>query len=634
MTSDLLRVLALESKPSEHERIRAHAVATGLQLQFEWAETRAQFEAALERGGFDLIVADHHTPGYDGIEALRAARARRPAVPYVIVSRSIGEDRAAECLHLGASDFVHKDRLERLPSALARALRSSADPGGREIEQLFRGMAENIRDVFWVGGADSGRVSYVSPAYASLWGRPADTLLAGQALWPEAVFPDDREAVDQARARLARGLPYSLEYRIQHADGGLRWIHDRGFPLPGDTGRGSRALGVASDVTERKRLESELLQAQKMELVGRLAGGVAHDFNNLLTIISGYVSMLLDKEGNPPASAEALKRVFTASQQATGLVRQLLLFSRKRAPLREAVDLNAEVEQMCAMLGRLLGETISVQFEPCPGSPRITADVGMLEQALMNLAVNARDAMPRGGILKVEVGFHAREPGPQAQRSLHTGDFATLLVRDTGSGIPPAILPRIFEPFFTTKGEGRGTGLGLATVQDILKRHDGWVEVDTEVGRGTAFRLFLPIAKAEAATDPGGSREAGARPRRATILLVEDEANVREFAAAVLQQEGYTLLQARSGENALEVWRWHAQRVDLLLTDVVLPGDLSGPELGARLRAEKASLKVILTTGYGRETLDEQAGGSRGAFVLGKPYTPRMLLHAVQEVLG
>ena len=630
MNRDFLRVLNLEADADDHERIRHMAVSTGLSLAFERAANRAEFEAALKRGNVDLVLADHCVPGYDGMAALDSALSRLPGVPYIIVSDSTGEDRAAECLRRGASDFVHKDRLERLPAAILQALRKPAQPGRlNEAEERFREIAENIRDVFWVCDAASGRALYVSPSYADVWGGPP----AGDGPWPEGVLEEDGPVLAEVRAKIATRSPYQADYRIRRPDASVRWIHDRGFPAPGKDSGPLRMVGLASDITDRKRLEAELLQAQKMELVGRLAGGIAHDFNNLLTIISGYVSMLLDKENLPPASEEALKRVFTASRHATGLVRQLLPFSRKRLPKREVVDLSAEVEAMVGMLRRLLGETIVIDFEPVRESPRASIDVAMIEQALMNLAVNARDAMPRGGRLSIAVGLPAHGVRPPRDVAAPAAEYACISVSDTGSGIPAAILPRIFEPFFTTKDEGRGTGLGLATAQDIVRRHDGWIEVETHEGVGSVFRIHLPTVRDEVAAAPAPEPLPAQKRGKATVLLVEDEANVREFAAAVLQQDGYTLLQAKSGENAKEVWRWHSARIDLLLTDVVLPGELSGPVLAALFQAEKPALKVILTTGYGRDTVGEHTKEGSPRFVLNKPYTPRSLLRAVHEAL-
>ena len=634
MNRDILRILNLEANAADHESIKRHASETGLAFTFERVADSAEFVAALKRGNVDLVLADFATPGFNGIAALESARAILPGVPLVIVSKSIGEDRVAECIRLGAKDFVHKDRLERLPAAIDRATQDLAQGHPRlDAEERFRMMAENIRDVFWICTADAARVLYVSPAFESIWGTPPGGILSALGGWMESVLPEDRKSFREARSKLATGVPYEIEYRIRRPDSSLRWIHDRGYP-DRESGSGpARAVGVATDITDRKRLEAELLHAQKMEFVGKLAGGIAHDFNNLLTIISGYVSMLLDKDSLPPDIAESLKRVFTASRQATRLVHQLLLFSRKRAPRREVIDLNSEVEQMVAMLRRLLGETIAVDFEASPDLPRISADVSMLEQVLMNLAINARDAMPRGGRLSISIG---PPPGDRAkgERAARKADYTCLTVRDTGCGVPAAILPRIFEPFFTTKDEGRGTGLGLATALDIVKRHDGWIEVETAVGTGSAFRIFLPLTSAD--VHPAEQAPAGAalKEGKATILLVEDEAAVREFAAAVLQQDGYTVLQADSGDKAVEVWQWHSARIDLLLTDVVLPGDFSGPQLVAMLRDQKVGLRVVLSTGYSRENLESTPMEGVPPLVLNKPYTPRTLLRAVHEALS
>jgi PAS domain S-box-containing protein len=631
MNSDNLRVLNLEADDDDHDLIRKRAVETGLNLQFERARNRAEFEAALKRGRIDLILADHCIPGYDGAIAMEAAARLAPDAPYIIVSDSIGEDRAVACLKRGALDFVHKDRLELLPTAIAQALQKPLDSTQRlAAEDRFLEMADNIRDVFWVCASDSGRLLYVSPAYDSIWGRSPEGIFSAQLGWPEFVLTEDLPVLAGAKAQLKAGSPYEVEYRIQRPDSSVRWILDRAFVVPDKSGGPARWVGVAADVTERRRLEGELLQAQKMELVGKLAGGIAHDFNNLLTIISGYVCMLLDKDNVQPAMAEPLKRIFTASRQATGLVRQLLLFSRKRAPKPEVIDLNLELEVMTEMLRRLLGESIRVEFVPADQTIWASADLAMLEQVLMNLAVNARDAMEPGGQLTIALKSIRRRHGP-AQSGTRVDDFSCITVHDTGAGIPAAILPRIFEPFFTTKADGRGTGLGLATAKDIVMRHDGWIEVESAVNVGTEFRIFLPSARAQKAAAPETAKSPGSA--KETILLVEDEANVREFAAAVLQQEGYTVLQAKSAEAAMESWQWHSSKIDMLLSDVVLPGELSGLDLGVALQESKPSLRVLLTTGYNRESVIPNAGG-KAPLVLSKPYTPRLLLQAVREALG
>jgi signal transduction histidine kinase len=508
MNRSPLHVLHLEASAADHELVRSRAGRSGQAFKFERAANRAEFEAALGRGDIDLILADHCVPGFEGMAALEAAQIRQPNVPYIIVSGPIGEDRAVECLKRGARDFVHKERLERLPAAILEALNGS-------------------------GGA------------ASL-------------------------------------------------------------------------------------TESDERQVQKMELVGQLTGGIAHDFSNLLTIISGYVSMLLDDESIPKASLEALKRVFTASGQATVLVRQLLLFSRKRVPRREVVDLNTEIEVASAMIGRLLGRSIVVEFEPSPDSPRISADTGRLEQALMSIAVNAREAMPGGGRLSISVGLHAR--GAKGPALTAKWDHACITMHDSGKAIPAALLPRIFEPDFASKEGGRGTG--LPTALEIVKELGGWIDVETEAAVGTTFRICLPLTQAGAVVPAPPKSSSATRTGKATILLVEDEANVREFAAAVLQNNGYTVLQGKSGEHALEVWQWHSAKIELLLTDIVLPGEFSGPQLGAILMADKPSLRVILSTGYSSDSVTPLSANGVLSLVLGKPYTPRILLKTVREALA
>jgi PAS domain S-box-containing protein len=633
MTSQNLRVLHLEPDEGHHQKIREAAVSTGLSLTFQRASNRQEFEAALRRGEIDLVLANHSVSGYDGFSALESARLRVPLAPYIVVCGDIGEDRAVECIRRGASDFVHKDRLERLPAAILRAIQGSGRvslPG--ELDGQFRELAENIRDVFWVCSSDTGKVLYLSPAFDGIWGRPSDSVVSAGLRWPDSVVAEDRGNLEAAQAKLAEGLPYQVDYRIVRPDDTVRWIRDRGFPIRARAGEPGRIAGVAAEITEAKRLETELLHAQKLELVGKMAGGIAHDFNNLLTIISGYVSMLIDREQLPQASLEALKRVFTASGQASELVKQLLIFSRKRAPRREVIDLNVEVESISTMVRRLLGETIVVEFEPAPESLRSSVDIGMLEHAIVSLAVNARDAMPKGGRLVITVGIRPQD-GPAPEFPVPPGDYATISVRDTGCGIPQNILSRVFEPFFTTRKDGRGAGLGLATTKDIMRQHDGWIEVKSEVNVGTIFTLYLPISRAEAASGADGRHGPSSKTSKRTILLVEDEPNVREFAVAVLQQDGFAVLQAKSGESALETWKWHSARIDLLLTDVVLPGELSGVDLGRRLQQDKPGLKVVLTTGYSREVVVPQVDGETPPLVLPKPYTPRTLSKAVRDVL-
>jgi len=631
-----LRILHLEDSEPDREFVSQALTGREIAFEFVYATNQAEFAAALESGKFALILSDFTMPGYDGMAALALAQEKCPDVPFLFVSGTIGEDRAIESLRSGATDYVLKERLERLLPAVRRALRESGERTRRhEAEERFRLMAETIRDVFWVTSPDGRELFYVSPACEQIWGRPVAELLADPTLWLQAVVAEDRPQVDAALAQLAAGSEYRLQYRIDRPDGSRRWIEDRGYPVRDPAGELKQALGVATDITARQELETQLLQAQKMEAIGQLAGGVAHDFNNVLTVVIGYARLLLDRETLPPDVVGPLTQIFTAGTRAANLTRQLLLFSRKQAVNRRAVDLNQIAGDIAEMLHRLIGEHIKLKLalspDPCPAE----ADAGMIEQVLMNLAVNARDAMLDGGTLTV-ASEHVTIADPAGYRhpAARPGNFVCLSVRDTGCGIPPENLQRIFEPFFTTKEAGSGTGLGLATVFGIVQQHQGWIELESAVGVGTCFRILLPAVPQEAvvpARQPAKPTTVSGGTE--TILLVEDEAPVREFGVAVLRGHGYRVLQAGSGAEALEVWKWHGPRIALLLSDLVMPEGLGGVELAARLRQAKPTLKVVLTSGYAHGSTGEEFHPPAGTHFIHKPYRPQLLAQTVRDAL-
>ena len=638
-----LRILHLEDNPHDREFVHRVMEKAGLHCEFVYADRANEFHDALERQTIDLILSDFTLPGYDGAEALALAREKRPEVPYIFVSGTIGEERAVESLKSGAVDYILKSNLSRLPSAIRaamrevreRRLRRQAEQALRASEERFREMAGSIRDVFWIAPPDARRLMYVSPGYAKIWGRPVAELHERPELWTESIVPEDRERVLAALDTLPEGQDIRVEYRITRPDGTVRWIENRASPSRDAAGQVAHAVGVAADITERKQLQEQLLQAQKMEALGQLAGGIAHDFNNLLTVINGYASLTLVREDLPEDVLRPLQQIYSAGERAVNLTRQLLVFSRKESVQLKSLDLNEGITETATMLGRLIGEHIGLMLSLHPGLPPVEAHMGMIEQVLVNLAVNARDAMPRGGKLAiatepVEIGAAQVRNHPRRR----PGRFARLSVSDTGSGIPPDVLPRIFEPFFTTKKAGEGTGLGLAMVFGIVETHHGWVEVESRLGEGTTFSIFLPQALPAA---PAAAPQAGQDRRVAggaeTILLVEDEDAVREFARAALQHFGYRVLQASTGKEALETWKWHSSRIKLLLTDMVLPDNLSGLELARRLRSENPALKVICASGYTREMINRLAASPEKIRFLQKPYQPRPLAQAVRECL-
>jgi len=392
-------------------------------------------------------------------------------------------------------------------------------------------------------------------------------------------------------------------------------------------------LSLLRDATSHRRLEEQLRQSQKMEAIGQLAGGIAHDFNNILTIILGHATLLTMAQLDAKALVSA-QQIKQASERAAGLTRQLLAFGRKQIFNPRPLDLNRVVGKMTDLLARLLGEDITLQIHPNNEPAVVSADVSMLEQILLNLSVNSRDAMPRGGRLTIRIETENLDvEHTRRVAEARPGRFVRLSHEDTGEGIPPENLSRIFEPFFTTKELGKGTGLGLATVFGIVKQHEGWVEVESELGKGTAFHLYFPVSP-EPATDPDQADvQFHARKGTETILVVEDERDLRESVTRTLNLTGYRGFQAVDGQNALQIWAEYKQEINLLFTDIIMPGGLNGRELADRLWAERPELKVIFSSGYGAEALGKNFKLNPKLNYLQKPYLPQTLSRVIRRCL-
>jgi PAS domain S-box-containing protein len=398
-------------------------------------------------------------------------------------------------------------------------------------------------------------------------------------------------------------------------------------------GRPLMMLSLFRDVTMQRRLEEQLRQSQKMEAIGQLAGGVAHDFNNILTVIHGHASLLL-ASGLDDTGARSAQQITSAAERAAGLTRQLLTFSRRQLIQPKKLDMNKVVGNMTDMLGRILGEDVSLQLNYSQSPATVEADAGMMEQVLLNLAVNARDAMPRGGQLGVRISIvEVNEVHVQRHPEARVGTFVCVSKSDTGCGIPAENLSRIFEPFFTTKEIGKGTGLGLATVYGIVKQHQGWIEVESVVGKGTTFRIYVPFVGKEQAEAEKPTTQITIRGGTETILLVEDENPVRELVARILQKYGYKILQAATGTAAVKIWDEHRNEIALLLTDLVMPDNMNGRELAETLWEQKPDLKVIFTSGYSADIVGKDFKLESDLNFLQKPYQPQTLALTVRRCL-
>jgi len=507
--------------------------------------------------------------------------------------------------------------------AAAAALQSS--------ETLFRSVWENSVDGMRLAD-ERGVIVAVNNAYCKMTGMEARSL-EGKPFTVVYSASENREAIHKQLLGhfAARAVQQEREEHYMLHDGRavVLEISDSFIEIQG---RPPLMLSLFRDITIQKRLEEQLRQSQKMEAIGQLAGGVAHDFNNILTVIHGHAS-LLTCAGLDETNTRSARQITQAAERAAGLTRQLLTFSRRQLIQPKRLDMNKIVGNMTDMLGRIMGEDVMLQLNYSNSPAIVEADAGMMEQVLLNLAVNARDAMPRGGQLTVRISIvDVNEDHVRRHPEARAGQFICVSNTDTGSGIPPENLPRIFEPFFTTKEIGKGTGLGLATVYGIVKQHQGWVEVESAVGKGTTFRIFIPHA-GERIESETPMAQIQIRGGTETILLVEDEKPVCELVARVLEKHGYKALQAGTGAEALDIWRSHRNEIHLLLTDLIMPGNMNGRELAEALWAERPDLKVIFTSGYSADIVGKDFKIESDLNFLQKPYHPQALALAVRRCL-
>jgi len=628
-----LNILIVEDSPNDAALLVAELQSAGFDPKWRRVQTEPDFRAGLAERP-DIVFSDFTLPQFSVRRALEVLHENEFDIPFIVVSGTIGEERAVESMKAGATDYVLKDRPARLGPSVHRALREAKERSERlRAEEQLRLITETSNEVFWRADADLSAMFYVSPGYERVWGRSIEHLRQNPRAFLEAIHPEDRGRVLYDLARETKGGPFAHEYRIIRPDGSIRWIWDRGFPVRRDGGPVTEFVGVAQDITERKQLEAQFRQAQKMESIGQLAGGVAHDFNNLLTVIQGHASLLLSDPSVSGDTGESAEQISLAAERAAGLTRQLLTFSRRQVIQSHPLNLNDVIAGVIQMLRRVLGEDITLHFEAA-SLPPILADAGMLEQILMNLAINARDAMPKGGALKIRTGVETvDETFAQKNPEASAGPFVWLTVSDTGSGIPPENLSKIFEPFFTTKEIGKGTGLGLATVYGIVKQHHGWITLESELSKGTTFKIYFPATEGQAETSSRSAPEEKIRGGNETILLVEDEVPVRRLVRNILEARGYRVIEADSGQPALEEWQRHHGHVDLLLTDLVMPGGMNGRELAEALHAQNPKLKIIFMSGYGAEVVGKDFHLREGTNFLQKPFPPRALAACVRDCL-
>jgi two-component system, cell cycle sensor histidine kinase and response regulator CckA len=498
-------------------------------------------------------------------------------------------------------------------------------------EELFSLIGENAADMIAVVTIHGERV-YNSPSYQKLLGYTPEDLESTSAY--EQIHPDDQPAVKVAADEAKKtGIGRRVEYRIRHKNGEWRVLESTASAVRNSNGDVEKLVIVNRDITERRHLEQQLLLSQRLEAVGKLSGGIAHDFNNILGVIIGYSEALQQTMATDDPMREAIDEIEKAGQRAAALTQQLLAFSRKQVLEPKILDLNSIVSEVEKMLRRLIGEDVELEIISTPTLGRVKADRGQIEQVILNLAVNARDAMPRGGKLKIEtMNADLDENDARRTRYVVPGHYVMLQVSDTGMGMTAEVQAHIFEPFYTTKEQGKGTGLGLATVYGVVKQSGGYIWVESEVGKGSKFQVYLPLAEgAEPETvrnEPSFTAHASG-----TILVAEDEPSLLKLTCKTLKESGYKVLEAEDGPKALQVARKFDNDIHLLLTDVVMR-DMNGRELAAKMSSERPRMKVLYMSGYTDGAVATHGVLESGIVILRKPFSRAQLLRQVEEMLA
>jgi two-component system, cell cycle sensor histidine kinase and response regulator CckA len=632
-----VRILLLEDVPADAALIQRELTKAGLVFVSQRVDTRVAFEEALRVFSPDVILSDHGLPGFDGAAALQLVKERFPTLPVILVTGSLNEETAVEFMKAGAADYVLKDHLTRLPQSIKRALSESRLREERELavaalrtsEEQYRALFENTPYPMWVFDLDTHKLLAVNGAAIAHYGYRREEFLALRI--EDLRPPEDIPELERHLATRPAGYRTTGPWRHRKKDGTIIQVETSGHEIP-FAGRRAEFV-VIDDVTERRRLEEQFRQAQKMEAVGRLAAGVAHDFNNLLTAILGTTDLMIEDVPADHPNREGLLDIRGAAERAAVLTRQLLTFSRQQVVSPRVLRLNELITDLVKLLRRLLGEDVTIATALTPDCGPVKADPGQLEQVIVNLSVNARDAMPNGGRLMLETkNVDLDGDYPTERVTIPAGRYVMLAVTDTGTGMDAKTKARIFEPFFTTKPVGKGTGLGLATVYGVVQQSGGYIWLYTEPGHGTSFKIYLPRVDAVETETAAEASLAGVLDGSETVLVAEDEEAVRQIIEKALDAHGYRVLSARDGAEALERASVYAGQIDLLVTDVVMP-DMNGRELSRRLVETRPNLRTLYLSGYTDDAILHRGVLQQGVAFLQKPFSLRMLARKVREVI-
>jgi PAS domain S-box-containing protein len=627
-----LRMLYLEDTLSDFELCMRALQNGGVSAETSHVTTAEEFREQLTKSTFDIVLADYRVPGWTGLDAFRLLQSMQLDIPFILVTGSLGDELATECIKQGMDDYILKDRLTRLPLAVRQAIqRKKTADALRQSETEFKSLVSQAPVGICRSSVLEDRFLAVNPALVKMLGYASADEVA-QLKLSRDVYVKSSQRSNILEELAAQDAYIGVEVQWKRKDGTPLTVRISGRAIRNQQGEVVVHEVVAEDITLQKSLEQQLWQAQKMEAVGRLAGGVAHDFNNLVMVVNSCAELALQSTSEAPVRKYA-ELIIAAGQKASLVTQQLLTFSRKQVFESKVLDLNSLVQDFTRLLSPLIGEDIELSFVTAAGPALVKIDAGQTEQVVMNLVVNARDAMPQGGKLLIEIAT-AELDGSDAllHPEIPSGHFVTLAVSDTGIGMDAETKGRIFDPFFTTKETGKGTGLGLATVFGIVKQSRGFISVHSERGKGTKFKIYFPRAEESSQTAQEPERKSDEIPRGSeTILMVEDEAGLRTMAREFLESIGYTVLESGNGAEAFAVALKYTGAIHVILTDLIMPG-LRGPEVAFRLKKSYPEAGTIFMSGYADRLLQVEELGPNAVF-LQKPFSLATLAQRLRTVI-
>jgi len=623
-----ISILMVEDSPFDFELVLRELRRGSRPVDATRVDTEIAYTEALKKMP-DIVLCDYNLPQFNAMLALEIARAHDPYLPFIIVSGSVGEDIAVSALIAGANDYVMKDRLERLGQAVQRALewRALRKEMNMAHEAAFlrgRAMEAVSQGIMICSALDPELpILYVNSAFTKITGYTADEVLGKSSRFLQGA-ETDANVLENLRQAIHRFESVHVEILNYKKDGAAFWNQLAISPIYDSNGVVTHFVGVQTDVTERKLLEAQFIQSQKMDAIGRLAGGIAHDFNNILSAIMGYCELAMMQSEPDAVIRKDLDEVLHASKRAAGLTQQLLTFSKRQLVLPQLIDVNNAIRELEKMLRRIIGEDILFETQLSDNLPPIRIDPGQFGQVILNLAVNARDAMPDGGHLVIRT--------MQGEPDEHGVSYVVIEVSDTGHGMGEEILAHIFEPFFTTKADGRGTGLGLSTVYGIVTQAAGHIAVQSTPHEGSTFHIRIPADTSGIENDAISQRVTFDDSGTENILIVDDEISLVTMITRVLTSKGYNIYATHDPEMAMKIAREKGDQLHLLISDMVMPG-MNGRQLAEYIQQETGLSTVLFMTGYTDERVIKDSVLFASAPVLRKPFTPTELTQTVRKIL-